>query len=188
MSEDREIELVRQFQEGDDRDESFRRIYERFYSQINRFFRWNGFSDDESSDLTQECFFRIYQTLPTFRHESRFATWVLQVARHVCLNEIRRRNAQKRSSLTHSLDTEVDGLGAPEPSPESEVIWNEQRVKLRSALQDLPDQMRSCCILRYEQSLKYEEIAIVMKISIETVKAQLYQARKRLGDMLGEIE
>ncbi len=46
--------------------------------------------------------------------------------------------------------------------------------------------MRHCCTLRYEKGLKYTEIATVMKISIETVKAHLHQARKRLIDMLGD--
>jgi DNA-directed RNA polymerase specialized sigma24 family protein len=44
--------------------------------------------------------------------------------------------------------------------------------------------MRRCCLLRYEQGLKYQEIAVVMKISIETVKAHLHQARKRLAAKL----
>jgi DNA-directed RNA polymerase specialized sigma24 family protein len=46
--------------------------------------------------------------------------------------------------------------------------------------------MRTCCHLRYIEGLKYHEIAAVMKISIETVKAHLHQARKRLMDKVGE--
>jgi DNA-directed RNA polymerase specialized sigma24 family protein len=45
--------------------------------------------------------------------------------------------------------------------------------------------MRLCCTLRYERGLKYQEIATLMKISIETVKAHLHQARKRLIAILG---
>jgi DNA-directed RNA polymerase specialized sigma24 family protein len=46
--------------------------------------------------------------------------------------------------------------------------------------------MRTCCLLRYVRGLKYQEIATVMKISIETVKAHLHQARKRLIEKLGD--
>ena len=65
-----------------------------------------------------------------------------------------------------------------------QVIKGEQLAAFRAALQELPDQMRRCCLLRYEKGLKYQEIAVVMKISIETVKAHLHQARKRLAARL----
>ena len=49
----------------------------------------------------------------------------------------------------------------------------------------MPDQMRRCCLLRYDKELKYKDIADEMGISIETVKAHLHQARKRLIARLG---
>jgi RNA polymerase sigma-70 factor (ECF subfamily) len=86
-------------------------------------------------------------------------------------------------------DGTVSGLGfepiAEEPSALESLIARERREKLRAALQKLPAQMRTCCILRYERGLKYQEIAKIMKISIETVKAHLHQARKRLIETLG---
>ena len=66
------------------------------------------------------------------------------------------------------------------------MIKRERSARLRSALQELPPQMRTCCVLRYVRGLKYQEIATVMKISIETVKAHLHQARKRLIEKLGD--
>jgi RNA polymerase sigma-70 factor (ECF subfamily) len=78
------------------------------------------------------------------------------------------------------------GLQVPDPAPDplDQVIRRQQRSALREALQELPPQMRTCCALRYERGLKYEEIARVMKISIETVKAHLHQGRKRLATRL----
>jgi RNA polymerase sigma-70 factor (ECF subfamily) len=54
------------------------------------------------------------------------------------------------------------------------------------ALQDLPEQMRRCFILRFDQQLRYREIAAVMQISIQTVKSHLHQARERLKAILAE--
>jgi RNA polymerase sigma factor (sigma-70 family) len=64
------------------------------------------------------------------------------------------------------------------------MIERERRAALLKALKELPPQMRICCELRYIRGLKYHEIAAVMKVSIETVKAHLHQARKRLQEIL----
>jgi RNA polymerase sigma factor (sigma-70 family) len=60
------------------------------------------------------------------------------------------------------------------------VLERERTVALSQAIQGLPEQMRTCFLLRYDQGRKYKEIAVLMKISIDTVKAHLFQARKRL--------
>ncbi|MFY9825105.1 MAG: RNA polymerase sigma factor [Thermoanaerobaculia bacterium] len=191
MAEDPEsIEaLVGRFQEGIDREESFRRIFGAYYPRIQRFFLAKGFSSEESNDLTQESLFRIYRSLPTFRSESHFGRWAFEVSRHIYLNEIRRRGAFKRDGLEQSLDVVPSGdLVGGEPDALGEAISREEIQIMQAALNELPEQMRRCCILRYEKGLKYQEIATVMNISIQAVKSHLYQARKRLQGKLGEAE
>jgi RNA polymerase sigma factor (sigma-70 family) len=185
MPEERIEALVEQFQAGIDREESFRSIYKLYFPRIDNFFQRKGFSPEESRDLTQETFFRITRTLDSFRGESRFEAWLFSVAWHVYNNEVRRRRTEKRDGLEQSLDFEVSGS---QPQPLEEAINKERLQALRAALQGFPDQMRRCCKLRYEDGLKYQEIATVMQISIETVKAHLHQARKRLTEKLGEAE
>jgi RNA polymerase sigma-70 factor (ECF subfamily) len=93
-----------------------------------------------------------------------------------------------------SLDVSPEDEGAPgcrepaseEPDALEAMIGRERKRALLSAFQELPSKMRTCCLLRYVRGLKYQEIATVMKISIETVKAHLHQARKRLIEKLGD--
>lgn len=183
------LRLVERFQAGVDPEESFRGIFGLYHSRVEAFFRHKGFSEDEGRDLAQETFFRVFTALPTFRGDSSFLVWLFGIMNHVYRNEIRRRRSDKRDATEVSIHTD-----APlEPAAEDEdlvtgLIAREQSQALRSALQELPEQMRLCCILRYERGYKYQEIARLMGISIETVKAHLHQGRKRLTAQLGNTE
>ena len=195
--EDKSRWLILQIQAGIQREESFRRLYDLHASRVYRFFRRKGQLDEDSKDLTQDVFFRVSKGIDAFRYESRFERWLLEIAKHALSNYVRSRKTGKRDAQEYSLDAGVDvedgngaGLQVPDPSaaPLDEAIWRQQRSALRKALLELPSQMRICCMQRYERGLKYEEIAKVMKISIETVKAHLHQGRKRLADRLGVEE
>jgi RNA polymerase sigma-70 factor, ECF subfamily len=188
------LELIRQIQAGIRVEENFEQLFRRFRPLIHSFFLRKGFSSEESKDLTQEVFFRVFKGIDTFRGDSRFERWLWEIAEHIYLNELRRRKTEKRHGIERSLDATVESdngsspaleIPSPELSPEELVLRQQGLTVLRAAFQELPDQMRRCCILRYERGLKYKEIADLMKISIETVKAHLHQARKRLMVRLG---
>jgi RNA polymerase sigma-70 factor (ECF subfamily) len=187
------LELIAQIQAGVRVEENSEKLFRRFRPSVQSFFARKGFSAEDGRDLTQEVFLRVFKGIDTFRRESRFERWLWEIAAHIYFNEVRRRRTEKRDGLETSLDTPVEnddgsspapGIPSSDPSPEEQVIKGEQLAAFRAALQELPEQMRRCCLLRYEKGLKYQEIAVVMKISIETVKAHLHQARKRLAARL----
>jgi RNA polymerase sigma-70 factor (ECF subfamily) len=195
MDQDPSLLLVGKIQNGIDVDENSRRLVKLHEQKVLNFFRRRGFSVEESQDLTQDVFSRVFKAIATFRRDSRFERWLFEIAVNIFRNELRRKKAEKRDApeipiLAPSEDGTVSGLGfepvAEEQSALDSLIARERRAKLMTALQKLPQQMRICCLLRYERGLKYQEIATVMKISIETVKAHLHQARKRLIETLGD--
>jgi RNA polymerase sigma-70 factor (ECF subfamily) len=186
--------LIENLQKGIDVDESSRKLFELHYRKVIGFFRRHGFSTEDSRDLTQDVFARVFNAIDTFRRESRFERWLFEIALNVYRNKLRSLRAEKRDAPVVSIDeTPEDGSNPGsrvEPvSKEKDalhgMIERERRSALREAFAELPAQMRRCCELRYIQEFKYYEIAKLMKISIETVKAHLHQARKRLMDTLG---
>jgi RNA polymerase sigma-70 factor (ECF subfamily) len=191
--DDPSLLLVEKIQQGIDHDESCRKLHDLHYRKVVAYFRGKGFSSDESWDLTQDSFLRVFNSIASFRRESRFERWLFQIAANVFRNRLRSKAAEKRDGVDLSIDLppEEEGssrsieLASDDPEVLDKLIKREREKTLREALQELPDQMRKCCILRYERGLKYQEIATVMKISIETVKAHLHQARKRLIEELG---
>ena len=195
--------LVSEWQAGVDREESFRLLFERFYRPVYRFFEKRSFSTEESHDLTEETFIRVYKGMAAFRHEARFDTWLFQIAANTFRKALRGRSALKRTGETISLETAPvrDDLGAEsddlskdgtEQGPLDAVLKNEQTRVLRKAIESLPRQMRRCVTLRVYQELSYQEVAILLQLSVETVKAHLFQARQwlraELSSYFGEID
>jgi len=187
--------LIESLQTGIDVEESSRKLIERYEKKVIGFFRRRGFSNEDSRDLTQDVFSRVFNAIDTFRRESRFERWLFEIALNVYRNKLRSLGAEKRDGVEVPIDVPLkdEGISGTKMEPISEetsaldsMIEREWRAKLLAALKELPPQMRACCELRYVQGLKYHEIATVMQISIETVKAHLHQARKRLVEKLGE--
>jgi len=196
VDQDPIFELVDRIQLGIDQEQNFRKLFERFRYGIRNLFLRKGFSTEDSRELTQEVFLRVFKGIGTFRRESRFERWLWEVAEHIYLNEIRKRHTEKRYGLEQSIDApaENDEGFAPakeipslDLNPQQAAIQREQIQRLRNALQELPTQMRRCCVFRYEKNFKYQEIADLMGISIDTVKAHLHQARKHLTARLGGV-
>lgn len=190
----RAVELI---QAGIDPEGNFGRLFKLHGRGIHSYFLRRGFSAEEARDLAQEVFLRVSRGIGSFRRESLFKTWLFEIADHVAQNELRRRSTGKRKGKEISLDTGGSGIAGrggrdeegepacfePPPLPPKaldEVLKREQAQRLSRAIEELPPKMRACFQLRYGEDRKYEEIALLMNVSVDTVKAHLHQARQRL--------
>lgn len=161
-------------------------LFQRYYRPVVAFFLRKGFTFDESRDLAQDTFLRVFNKWESFRGESSIETWLFQIAANLYKNTLRSRQTQKRDAQEVPLDRdEVAELGSRESDPLRVVLTEEQARLLWSALEKLPPQMRQAVLLRI-RDLKYREIADVMHVSIETVKAHLYQARQQFRKLLAD--
>jgi RNA polymerase sigma-70 factor (ECF subfamily) len=186
--------LVREIKQGRDPEAPFQLLFERHYDQLYRFFRRKGFSPEDARDLTQEVFLSVYKGVSELRDEARFEQWLYRIVMNVYKNEIERRQAKKRAGIQVSLEDELarsdDLRPAPSPmaaatgNPMEAILEDEKREKLYEALQELPPQMRRCVHLRVVKELSHHEIAAVMRVSVNTVKAHLHQARTALKQKL----
>jgi RNA polymerase sigma-70 factor, ECF subfamily len=196
-------ELAREIKGGVSVEENFRQLYERRYAQIRRFFQRKGFSPEDSHELTQETFLSVYKGLKDFRQESSFDNWMFSIAENIWRSELERRKAKKRDAPLISLDQEpasetddfsplVERIVDPKPDQLNRAIEKEKSQKLHEAMQQLPEHQRRCTELRIVHELPYKEIANLMGIEINTVKAHLHQAKKHLEKKLrpyfGEID
>jgi RNA polymerase sigma-70 factor (ECF subfamily) len=170
-------------------------LFRRYYRPVVAFFQHKGFSTEESRDLAQETFFRVYKNREAFRGESSVETWLFQIAANLYKNTLRSQSTLKRDREEVSLEaSKVEPLegdlgttwGEREESPLGMLLTEERAQKLRDALRGLPPQMRQAVLLRVDRDLKYREIADLMRVSIETVKAHLYQARQHLRAKLAD--
>jgi len=184
---------VLDFQRGTDREKSFEVLFHRYRPRIERFLARRVFSPEERLDLTQAVFLRIYQGLQGYRGEGSLDGWVLQVT----FNAYRHWRDRQPGGQHAVPEVSFDPAEIPEPSapagsasavdsasPLDRAVRQERLQALRQAIGELPPQQRLCMELRVYQDRGVKEIAAALKISPETVKAHLFQARQRLWDRL----
>ncbi len=184
---------IDRWQAGSDREGNFRTLVEIYYRPVRYYFAKRGFSAEDAYDLTQETFFGVYRGLRRFRRDARFDTWLYQIAANTCRKALRDRHVRKRrlevkaKSMT-DLPHDVARPGEATDVALRGVLRKERGARLRRAIAALPVRMRTCLAMRVYQELSYQEIAAAMLLSVETVKAHLYQARQRLKKELSDEE
>lgn len=177
---------VRGLQAGKDAESSFKYLFERYYHPLQRFFARKGFAPEDTLDLTQETLLGIYRGVRDFRHEARFETWLYRVATTTYLKRLRTGSTVKRSGIETSFDDMSPAQEPPAPAEDQleNALDDERRRAMREAIEELPEKMRQALTLRIYHELSYREIATVMKLKINTVKAHLFQAKEKLRSKL----
>ncbi len=148
---------------------------------------------DQADDLVQLTLIRVYEKIGQYRFEAPFSAWVATIAGNIWFNECRHWNAAKRGAPVESLSSRTDegregdesrALADPGPSPEAEALAAEQQKVVRLAIESLPRGMRIVAELQLIVGLKYREISEITGISLDAVRSQLFEARKRLKPLL----
>lgn len=183
------LAAVRSFQAGHRPEAAFRVLFDHFHPPVRRFFARQGLSPEDALDLAQETFLGIYRGLKGFRGDARLSTWVFQIARTTWLKRLRSRSADKRAGVevpAETIEPAEPAVARPAAQLDS-MLDDERRRQLDRAVRRLPEQMRRALLLRIGQDLKYRQIAEEMDVSIDTVKAHLFQARQRLKAELADL-
>jgi RNA polymerase sigma-70 factor (ECF subfamily) len=138
----------------------------------------------EAEDAAQETFLRAYNNLRHYDAKRSFSTWLLSIAAHYCIDQIRKR----RMNLL-SLDDAVY-LDPPDtaPGPEASLSTNEEKKRMRVLLDTLSAQDRAAVIMLYWYDLSYEEIAEALSMTISSVKSRLHRARQAMAQSWSEQE
>ena len=163
-------------------EEAFRGITdaytERLYWHVRRFVC----SHDDTNDLLQDIFIKIWTALPSFRGDSGLYTWIYRIATNEVLNHLRRQKVKSLlsfESVSASLEKKID-----------EDIYfngNELQRELHKAIQRLPQKQRIVFSLRYFDELKYEEISEITGTSIGALKASYHHAYNKIKEELQKM-
>ena len=144
---------------------------------------------EEAWDVAQEAFVRAFHSLPSFRGQSAFYTWLFRITVNVATDRHRQRGAQARAFGPERVTEEEWARSTPDPGrgPDQEAARAEQRERIRRALDALPPKARTIIMLSDVEGLSYREIAEVLNCPIGTVMSRLHNARKRLQGLLGPM-
>ena len=181
MTREQELTIIRRVQHGDvNAFELLVAAYEK--NVFNVALQMVGNRED-AQDIAQEAFLKAYNSLSSFRGDSKFSSWLYRIVSNVCLDFKRRQGRRPSSSLTVEDDEgetlELD-IADESQSPEALLERKLTREAVRRGLQELPDEQRQILLLREIQGLSYEEIGEAMGLEPGTVKSRIFRARKKL--------
>jgi RNA polymerase sigma-70 factor (ECF subfamily) len=172
---------VLQAQQGSD--EAFTNLVETYQKHVyNLCYRMLG-EPESAEDAAQETFLRAFQHIHRYDRKRPFATWLLSIAAHYCIDRLRRR---KFSMASIDQDEEEGGFELPDadaPNPESEVVHNEQREQMQGLLKRLDSVDRAAIVLRYWNDCSEAEIAEALNLTVSAVKSRLHRARRELAGL-----
>ena len=182
-----ELAWVLQAQQGND--EAFTKLVEEHQTHVyNLCYRMLG-EPEAAEDATQETFLRAYQNLHRYDRNRSFATWLLSIGAHYCIDRLRRRKLSVFSMDEENEDgTTFEIRDSASPDTEAETVKQEDRDRLHTLLKDLDDTDRAAIILRYWYDYSEIEIADSLNLTVSAVKSRLHRARRALAGMWQEDE
>jgi RNA polymerase sigma-70 factor (ECF subfamily) len=170
-----DVALVTAYRDGQER--AAAELIERHLSALMRFLYTAGASRDEVDDLAQETLFRAFRRLDSWRGDASFRSWLLSIAGNLLRDHFRRRKLRPIVPLhDHDLAVVAD--------PEADFAATETEARLRSELARLPRLQREVFLLRIQEGVAYEEIAVVLGTTPGAARVHYHQAVKRLKELL----
>ena len=170
--------LVEKAKGGDS--SAFEKLYDLYATKVyNTALRMTRNAED-ALDLSQEIFIRVYKSLPFFKGDSSFSTWLYSIASNACIDFTRKETKKKHDSVDEALQL-------PDvKTPESELETRQLREDIANAISSLPPNLREVIVLREINGLSYAEIADALDIEEGTVKSRISRAREKLCILLSE--
>jgi len=171
----------------------FDRLVQRYHKQaFNIAYRMTG-NHADAEDLTQEAFVRAYRFFGNYRRDWPFDNWLYKIMSNLFVDDLRR----KPKAKMQSLDQPIDGgrnedvyleISDTASNPERIVMTDELDEHIQRALNALPADFRMTVILADIEGMSYEEISVVMRCSLGTVRSRLHRGRKLLRAKIAQFE
>ena len=180
MSEDAIRPLIDRARAGDAA--AFEELFRPWQPDVARVCRRLLGSSDAAEDATHEVFLRARSGFASFEPGRPFRPWLLGIAGHLCLDRLRRRRTEAR--IFDARDLDGDDFADPGPSPLRQVVREEERREILTAIDALPIKYRLPLVLRYFNDLDYDAIADVLGVTRSQVGTLLFRGRRRLRERL----
>lgn len=167
--------------------DAFGQLVERYATVIvNLAYRMVG-DRTEAEDLAQETFVAAFKSLPTFRAESKFSTWLYRIAANKCKDWLR---AKRPGQSVRDVDVEdvLDDRVVEERTPERLLSQQQVAAQLDRAIQRLPPLYREAFVLKHIEGLSYEEMQEILNVNADTLKMRVYKGRLQLSRELVELK
>ena len=184
MTDNSDLEIINRVLAGDV--DSFSEIVSKYHNRIFRYVYWRVYNYDEAVDVTQDIFLMTFESLSSFRRESKFYTWMFSIMVNFCRNYRKRRERYRYVPLQGSggqdnFELQIEDV---RQNPEGDVINQDSLRIVDEELVQMPDNYRDVIIMRDIEGISYSEIARILGISLSNVKVRIHRGREMLKKRL----
>ncbi len=162
---------------------SFQSVYKEVFPVLMRVAYHVTYSIDVSEDIVQEAFIRFYEKNMEFPSVDEAKYWLIRVTKNLAINVVKRKSREK--AMVEKIKKVPK---APVQDGEDALIDLEMKEMIRTAVEKLPEKLKSVLILKEYADLNYKQIGIVLHISESNVKVRVHRARKMMETMLDRGE
>lgn len=184
MVNDEEI-LVEKLKEGDG--PAFKKIVDAYQNMVYNTCLSIVKSEGDAEDLAQEVFVQVFQSISSFKGESKISTWIYRIAVTKSLDHERKKKRKKRLGFVKSIfgDNQELVVNPPEfQHPGVTLDKKENASLLFRAIEKLPENQKVAFILNKVEGLSYQEVSEVMQTTVSSIESLLHRAKNNLRKVL----
>jgi len=171
--------LVASFKEESTKERAFTQLVRKYQERIYWHIRRMVVEHEDSNDILQNVFIKVWRNLADFRQESNLYTWLYRIATNETLTWIEREKRRSTVSLSDNEAFFADKIAAQKGFDANKAEW-----KLQQAMALLPEKQKAVFSLRYYDEMPYEEMSDVLDTSVGALKASYHHAVKKVEDYL----
>ncbi len=153
----------------------FKQIVKKYEQGIYSHLRKMLLIHDDTNDVMQETFIKVWKNLSKFRNDASLFTWIYRIATNQAINYIKQKNRKHIFSKEGGMDYLSETF--------SEDVYfdgDEFHEKFQKALQTLPEKQKLVFNMKYFDNMKYEEIAEILELTVGGLKASYHHAVKKI--------
>jgi RNA polymerase sigma factor, sigma-70 family len=177
--------LIEKLKQGDEA--AFKEVVETWQNMVYNTALGILQNAEDAEDVAQEAFVQAYESIKTFKAESKFSTWLYRITISKALDHLRRKKRKKRFAYVQSLsgaDTEAIAEQPDFHHPGVSLDNKERAAVLFKAINQLPENQKVAFTLHKLEGLSYHEIGEVMKTSLSSVESLMHRAKTNLRKWL----
>jgi RNA polymerase sigma-70 factor (ECF subfamily) len=182
---DLDFQLIQRIQNGEQQAFTLlvRKYQNRVANILTRYVSHNG----DIADVTQEVFLKVYKSLPSFRGESAFYTWLYRITVNTAKNYLTSQNRRPPTADIDAMEADnYDGSDVLKETDDPEGVLRSQEIKkvILKAIEQLPAELKSAITLRELEGMSYDEIANIENCPIGTIRSRIFRARDAIDKQL----
>jgi RNA polymerase sigma-70 factor (ECF subfamily) len=170
-----ETELIAQLKDPLTQDQAFRSLMSQYKERLYWHIRKIVISHDDTDDVLQNTFIKVYRNINNFKAESKLYSWMYRIATNESITFINKRAKQNNLDLNDMQYKMAENL-------EADVYFDgdEMQLLLQKAIAKLPQKQQLVFNMKYFDDLKYQEISEILETSVGALKASYHHAVKKI--------